>query len=90
VVIDDFDIAGSFLSPNKTDSELIVNADAVLTFSVSPERLEPVASNGSEILNGFSGIQTNQAHPGLIFNVDEFSHAFVAEQSFRPRIFERL
>jgi len=49
VVIDDFDFIGIAISPFKTDSPLIVDADAVLTLSASTKSFEPISRRVEEI-----------------------------------------
>jgi hypothetical protein len=43
VIVDDFHIVGAVVVPNKTDSPLVVDADAVLSQPIARERFESIA-----------------------------------------------
>src|SRR5262245_12295585 len=49
VVVDDLHILGTIV-PAKTDSPLVIDADAVLAHPVAPEGLEPISRRTSQIL----------------------------------------
>jgi len=46
MVIDDLDLLGRTITPNETDSPLIVDSDAVLTFPIATQFLQPVSWYG--------------------------------------------
>jgi len=50
VVIDDFHVVGVTINPSKTDTPLIVDADAVLAFSAALECFKTVGRRNSQIL----------------------------------------
>jgi hypothetical protein len=73
MVIDDFDIPCVAVAPFKTYSELIVDADAVLSGSVTGQFFQPVAggnakevqrSGGVKLLKLADGSQGNSNKPG--------------------------
>jgi hypothetical protein len=41
VVVDNFDIGGSFLCPDKTDAPLVIDPDGVLATTITGQRFEP-------------------------------------------------
>jgi hypothetical protein len=49
VIVNNFYIKGIRLNPLKTDSPLIVDADAVLSGAVTGERLQPIAWNRAKV-----------------------------------------
>ena len=51
VVIDDFNVMRAVLFPTETDSKLVVDANAPLSFPVSVKRLQPVAGRNLERLD---------------------------------------
>jgi hypothetical protein len=62
VIIDNFDIhgPGRLTGPFKTDPPLIVDADAVLTSSMAPERFETISGKDRQILQGSRGVELIQ------------------------------
>jgi hypothetical protein len=62
MIIDDFYIMGITICPPKTDPPLIIDPDAVETFSVAFQYFEPVTRRHAKIDDVGGGI-----------NVDEFS-----------------
>jgi hypothetical protein len=50
VVVDDLDLFGSWRCPDEADAKLIVDANAVLTCSIAPQRLESIARRDTKIL----------------------------------------
>jgi hypothetical protein len=57
MVVDDLDLARSERSPDKTDTVLVVNADAVLTFPVTTEGFEAVVWRCSEVGESCSSVE---------------------------------
>src|SRR5215813_6356896 len=49
VVVRDFNVEGVSASPYEADPPLIVDPDAVLTLSISPQGLEPVSGRHPEV-----------------------------------------
>jgi hypothetical protein len=57
VVVDDFDIGGSFLSPDKTDAPLVIDPDGVLASMVARQRFEPVGRWRAQIVETARGME---------------------------------
>jgi hypothetical protein len=49
VVIDDLDIVSIPIPPNKTNAPLIIDSNAVLSLSISAQRLQAIARGGGHI-----------------------------------------
>jgi hypothetical protein len=62
VVINDFNIEGIALVPQKTDSPLIINSYAVLTNAFSAKRLQPIGGWHAQVIQG-SGIADHPQFP---------------------------
>ena len=60
MVIGYLDVVRIALTPPKTDTPLVIDADAVLARPVSFELLKPVAWRRSEVLQGVSSIKDEQ------------------------------
>jgi hypothetical protein len=50
VIICDFDLIGSVSLPDKTNSPLLVDPDAVLTGPIPFQLLQPVSRQGQQVL----------------------------------------
>jgi hypothetical protein len=50
VVIDNLNIESAFDCPSKAHAPLVIDADAVLAFSVTFERFKPIARRCSQIV----------------------------------------
>jgi hypothetical protein len=50
VIVDDFHVYGTLGSPDKTDSPPLIDAYAVLSFSIILERFKPVAGRHLQIV----------------------------------------
>jgi len=60
MVIGDFDPIRVAIRPRKTDSPLVVDADAVLPFPVAPEALQPVSRRHPKVFEVTGIIQYSQ------------------------------
>jgi hypothetical protein len=89
VVVDDFDIGWSFLFPLKTDSELVVDPDAVLAGTFTLESFQSIATKGSQVLQRLSGVQPDQPCASLILDGDKLDNALIVQKFFRPRVLKR-
>jgi hypothetical protein len=49
VVIDDFDLLGASIPPYEAEAPLVIDPDAVLTRTVSAQRLQPISGWSSQI-----------------------------------------
>lgn len=64
VVVDNFDFIGYTLPPDEADTPLIVDANAVLAFTVTPECLQPIAWRHSQIVQPRRKMHLCQLAPG--------------------------
>jgi hypothetical protein len=69
VVIDDFDVISSILLPNKTDTELIVDADAVLPYPIASQWFQHVSRWITEIVQTGGCIHAVEFAPSNGFNI---------------------
>ena len=83
MVIDDLDVKNIPIFESKTESPLVVNANAPLTFTIATQCLKSVARRDAEVIESKSAIKHLQfafGNPGQRF---EFSRAFTFEQGLR-------
>jgi hypothetical protein len=73
VIINDLDVgrARRLLRPLKANPPLIVDADAVLAFAISGQRLKTVAGQGGQILQRNGGLQAVQLEACGAFDAGE-------------------
>jgi hypothetical protein len=69
VVVDDFNVISSILLPYKTNSELIVDADAVLSTPVSSQRFQHISRRLAEIVKTGGSIHPVEFRPGYAFDI---------------------
>jgi hypothetical protein len=60
VVIDNFDLAWALLSPNKAQTPLVVDANAVLPSSAPQQGFQPITRGGSQRFQGRRCLQLRQ------------------------------
>jgi hypothetical protein len=60
VIIHDLDLVGVSVSPAKTQAPLIIDANAVLTCSLTLQRFQAIAWRGRQIAEGNRGIELPQ------------------------------
>jgi hypothetical protein len=48
VVVDDFDVVGVTLAPDKADTPLVIDPDTVLAFPAAPETLQAVTGRNPQ------------------------------------------
>jgi len=60
VVVDNFNVGGSFGRPAETQTELIIDPDALLALAVPCQRLESVARWRPQKLQSIRGVQLSQ------------------------------
>ncbi len=67
MVVDDFNVPASPIAPDKTYPPLIIDADAVLSSAIRPQRLQVVAGRDTEIVQLDRRIDNEQlgASPSL-------------------------
>jgi hypothetical protein len=57
VVVDDFNGFRARIRPNKTETELVVDADAVLAGSITAQQFQTVARRDAEVIEAPSDVQ---------------------------------
>jgi hypothetical protein len=57
MIIDDLDVFSAYVSPTKTDAKLIVDPDAMLARSISPEHLQMIAWRDSQVIQSTCDFQ---------------------------------
>jgi len=80
VVIDDLDITRTIVGPDKTQSPLRVDTDAVLPASVAAKRFEPISGRAAQELQGLCSIQHLQLALGQRLERTELSRASSRKQ----------
>ena len=90
MVVDDFGVEYFAVFPHKTHAPLLIDADAVLAFSIALERLEMIARRHCQITNSCCRIEVLEllARPLLNLSVETFDE-LTAEYRFRPLVLER-
>jgi hypothetical protein len=81
VVIDDFHIVGTIVSPHETDPPLIVDTDAVLPRPISSQGFQAIARGNPEILQARRHRQLSEFAQRCPLNVDPTSNAFATVES---------
>jgi hypothetical protein len=90
VVIDDFHIVGTIVSPHKTDPPLIVDTDAVLPGPISSQGFQAIARGNPKILQARRHCQLSELAQRCPLNVDPTSNALATEESGRVGTSEGL
>jgi hypothetical protein len=60
VIVDNLNVLGNAISPDKTDSPPVVDSDAALTISIRGQSLEPVPGNRGEVFQFFRVVEYSQ------------------------------
>jgi hypothetical protein len=60
VVVNDLDLLWPGVRPDKAESELVVDADAVLAMAVPPERLQAIARWDLQIVEASGGVEDGE------------------------------
>jgi hypothetical protein len=69
--------------PDEANSPLIIDPNAVLTSSISFERLQAVTRRNAEILDLSGGVKVEQFTPSHAFDGSKSRHGLVLEQRLR-------
>ena len=83
MIIHDLNIPSIAVAPNKTDSPLVINADAVLTLAVPVKRLQTVAWRGSQISQFHNAVELAQLSLSIALDGAERSAAFSTVKELR-------
>jgi hypothetical protein len=60
MVVDDFHVVGVAISPLEADAILIIDSDAVLTFALAVQSLQPVSGRYTQIIQRHGGMQQEE------------------------------
>jgi hypothetical protein len=90
VVIDDFHIMGTIVSPYETDSPLIVDTDAVLSRPISSQGFQAIARGHPKILQTQRHCQLSELAQRCPLNVDPTSNPLATVESGRVGASEGL
>jgi hypothetical protein len=90
MVVNDFDLQRITRVPTKTESPLLVYANAVLTSSVALERLQLITRWYPQVTERRRGVEVLEFLSGTLLNlaIKPF-HKLTAEYGFRPLVLER-
>jgi hypothetical protein len=88
VIIDNLDVrrARRSIRPLKTHAPLIVDSDAVLPFSITLQRLEPIAGQRRQIMEDVRGFKAIELEPGRSLDARECFYAFAGREVSRSLI----
>jgi hypothetical protein len=91
VIIDNFHILSTCSRPAEAeaDAELVVYADAVLTYPVTLQGFDTVARWNAEVINSTCDLQLPQLAARCTFNLMEALDSAAGGQRFGVRILER-
>jgi hypothetical protein len=95
MVINNFNLVGAEFGPHKANAILVIDADAVLTFSVTRQGFQSVVWRDSQFAKGGNRINLIEFSGGNLpqgswANLSRFLCVFAVENVFRVRIFEGL
>jgi len=90
VVINDFDTTGTRVCPDEAHAPLGVDADAVLSSPVAPERLKAVAGRTAQELKGLRRVEHLQLAFGNGLDAAELPRATAFEKGTRLTAVEGL
>jgi hypothetical protein len=90
VVVHYFDLVSAVVVPNKTDSPLIVDANAVLSFSIALQGFQVIAGWHSQADQFSDGMQLQQLTPSHALDVVEPGHHLASKQSLSVGTNERM
>jgi hypothetical protein len=69
MIIDNLDVRGSSRHPTETDTELVVDANAVLAGSIAGERFQAIAWRDAQITQSKGDLQLPKLSLGHCFDV---------------------
>ena len=90
MVIDNLALIGVPLSPAKADTPLVIDPDAVQSFTVTAKRLQAVSRGGDKVAEFNRGIQLPELPLGDSLNRPKTPHAFPAMKALRVLAAEAL
>jgi hypothetical protein len=90
VVVHYFDLVSAVVVPNKTDSPLVIDANAVLSFSIALQGFQVIAGWHSQADQFSDGMQLQQLTPSHALDIVEPGHRLASKQSLSVRTNERM
>jgi hypothetical protein len=90
MIVHDLHVVSVPIFPHKTNAPLIIDADAVLPFAVSLQRVKPVAPRHTQIHQAFGCVQHQQFSSRWLPNIHEPWDILVIEKPPRVGAFEGL
>jgi hypothetical protein len=90
MIIDNLDVFGVTCAPDKTETPLIVDTNAVLTGAVALERLKAIAWWNLQVVNRGCRIKNFQLSARDLFNVSKTLYALAPKQLLSIFVAKRL
>jgi hypothetical protein len=90
VVVHYFDLVSAVVVPNKTNSPLIIDANAVLSFSIALQGFQVIARWHSQTDQFSDRMQLQQLAPSHALDVVEPGHHLASKQSLSVGTNERM
>lgn len=69
MVVDDLDVPGFAIAPHETDPPLVVDANAVLSLSISAQCLQTIAGRHAQIRELLRGVEHKKLFPRTPLNL---------------------
>jgi hypothetical protein len=82
VIVHDFNLVRTVFTPDKANTPLVVDADAVLILALASERFELIARWNSQVGQHHRGVQLQQLAPRYPFDVPEPGYRPAAKKRF--------
>jgi hypothetical protein len=60
MIVDNLYVFGAIRPPSETDSPLVVDSNTILSLSVASERFEPIAREGSQVIEARRTIEPTE------------------------------
>jgi hypothetical protein len=80
MIINYFDVFCESIRPTKADSPLIVDANTVLTGTITLESLKVIAGWNSQILKAISDFELSEFSPGNLGNIHKFFYTLALRE----------
>jgi hypothetical protein len=90
VIVNDFDIDGAVLGPDEADAPLLIDANAVLPFSIALQGLETIAWRHLQVIKNQGPIQLRNLPKRRALDVRPTLDSLAVEQGFGVFALERL
>jgi hypothetical protein len=90
VIIHNFHVVGVSVAPHKTDTPLVVDADAVLSRAVMFQLMKPVTRRHSQIHQALGRVKHQKLSPSWLPDVRESADILIMKKPLRVRGLEGL